>query len=426
MNGPHSFLFVTVDGGGNVTPVLSVVRQLVARGHRVRVLTEPCLQAPVEEIGATFIGFREYFTRADRTVDIFKDWNAGPLKNPAFDNVVFGPARIVAQETQAALRTEPTDVVVADVLMPGALIGAEAEGVRRVSLFHMTDYMPSGDRPPGGLGLAPAQNLLGRWWIRLMSALFAKAINANLPQINTARRAVGLPPVASILELFHKADLRLIQTAAEFDFLSTSAPDNLHYTGPVLDEPDWVTPWHNPWPDTDTRPLVLVSFSSTFMNQGTVLQRIADALAELPVRGLITLGMAMAGQTITVPENVVVVASAPHTQILPQTKLVVTHGGHGTVMRALSHGVPLLCLPMGRDQMDNAARVVHHGVGLKLRSKATSAAIRRAVEMLLTDPGYASHAQEMQKAICQAANGDKAVKQLEQLAAKAHRQLVAA
>ena len=108
------------------------------------------------------------------------------------------------------------------------------------------------------------------------------------------------------------------------------------------------------------------------------MQRVVDALGALPVRGLATLGPALDAGRLRLPANVVACPSAPHAQILPRAAAVVTHAGHGTTIRALSAGVPLLCLPMGRDQNDTAARVVWHGAGLRLSPAARARKIRRA------------------------------------------------
>ncbi len=59
------------------------------------VLTEPCLEAPVKLLGFIFISFKKHFTRTDRKEDICKDWNDKPFENPAFENIVFGPAKII-------------------------------------------------------------------------------------------------------------------------------------------------------------------------------------------------------------------------------------------------------------------------------------------------------------------------------------------
>jgi UDP:flavonoid glycosyltransferase YjiC (YdhE family) len=96
----------------------------------------------------------------------------------------------------------------------------------------------------------------------------------------------------------------------------------------------------------------------------------------------------MEGQNFDVPTNVVIVHSAPHDIVMKQVSLVVTHGGHGTVARALSHGVPLLVIPMGRDQGDNAARVFAHGAGLTLTTDAAKEAIASAVIQLIAKPHF--------------------------------------
>src|SRR5262249_17590959 len=78
------------------------------------------------------------------------------------------------------------------------------------------------------------------------------------------------------------------------------------------------------------------------------------------------LGGVFAPSDFRTPPNVVAVASAPHGAVLPLARAVVAHGGHGTVMKALAHGLPLLCIPLGRDQPDNAVRVLESGAGLRL------------------------------------------------------------
>ena len=88
------------------------------------------------------------------------------------------------------------------------------------------------------------------------------------------------------------------------------------------------------------------------------------------MRGLVTTGPAIPTGSIDAPPNVTVVERAPHSEVLRHASAVVTHAGHGTVLKALAAGVPVVALPLGRDQLDNAARVVHHGAGLRLKPKA--------------------------------------------------------
>jgi hypothetical protein len=225
-----------------------------------------------------------------------------------------------------------------------------------------------------------------------------------------------LSQTQALLEQFHRADLRLIQTCEAFDFPITPRPPNVRYVGPVLDHPDWVGGWESPWRQGDPRPLVVVSLSSTFQNQRDVIRRIVSALGTMEVRGLVTLGPSMAGDTLDLPDNVITVASAAHTLVFPLADAVVTHAGHGTVLRALAHGLPLLCLPMGRDQDDNAARVVARGAGLRLRPSANPTRIAYALQRLLRSPDYRERAQRLARTIQEDVSADRVVQELESVA----------
>mgnify|MGYP000394340075 CR=1 FL=1 len=413
-----SFLFVTWNGGGNVPPVLGLAANLVARGHYVRVLTEPCLKEAVAATGADFKAFKKYFDRIDGTVDIIQDWDAKLFTIPSVENVLIRPASYVATETLALLRDGTVDVVVADFMMIGSLIAAEAEGIKRVALFHMPEYLPGPGRPPGGMGLLPSNSLIGRIRDKVLSKVFNRVINQYLSPINSLRKTLNLPTYRSLLEVFHQADLRLIQTSKVFDAPITPAPSNVRYVGPVLDDPSWADSKGTLWPESDTRPLVVVSLSSTFQNQYSVLQRIIKAVTEMDIRCLITLGPAMSKESFQLPDNVIALASIPHSQIFPLADAVITHAGHGTVMRALAYGLPLVCMPMGRDQLDNATLTEHHGAGLKLSSNARSNQITKAVHRVLEEKVFAKNAQLLQKCILADAKAGLAVSELEYLAAK--------
>lgn len=195
-------------------------------------------------------------------------------------------------------------------------------------------------------------------------------------------------------ELFHTADLRIIQTSKSFDFPIVPAPGNVWYSGPILDDPDWAAEDPTQWSKADNRPLVVITFSSTFQNQKQVIQNCIYALSKLDVQGLVTLGPAMESEIFDIPSlNVKAIANASHARIFPDASCIITHAGHGTVMRALVNGIPLVCLPMGRDQGDNAAKVVYHGAGINLSKGASSNEIKKAVSKIISNPTYRLNAE---------------------------------
>jgi MGT family glycosyltransferase len=162
--------------------------------------------------------------------------------------------------------------------------------------------------------------------------------------------------------------------------------------------PDW-------WDDRDA-PLVYVTF-------GTVLGGMAEAsasfgvvleaLAELPVRVLLTTGRAIDPAAFgTLPPNVHAERWIPQADVLAHARVVVCHGGSGTTLGAIAAGVPLVIVPLFADQRDNAAAVESAGAGIAVEAvgAAATATIRvltreddeeriwDAVATVLADPSY--------------------------------------
>ena len=164
--------------------------------------------------------------------------------------------------------------------------------------------------------------------------------------------------------------------------------------------------------------MVLVSLSSTVMGQEGLLQRAADALGQLPVHALVTTGPAVDPAVIRAPQNVSVRRWVRHADVLPSCAAVVTHGGHGTVLKALAAGVPLVIAPLGRDQPDNAARVICARAGLRVRKTADIATLQRAIGRVLDDDRYRDAARHMAQILAAERDDELVVDELERAAAE--------
>jgi UDP:flavonoid glycosyltransferase YjiC (YdhE family) len=97
---------------------------------------------------------------------------------------------------------------------------------------------------------------------------------------------------------------------------------------------------------------------------------------------------------------------------------MITHGGHGTVMKALIAGVPLVVVPLGRDQPDNAGRVVYAGAGIRLRRNASASTLQTAIGRVIEDPRYRAAARRMAARLASERDDNRAVDELEQVAAR--------
>jgi UDP:flavonoid glycosyltransferase YjiC (YdhE family) len=170
---------------------------------------------------------------------------------------------------------------------------------------------------------------------------------------------------------------------------STSpAPDTHRFRAapaPVQPLPDW-------WAGSDA-PLVYVSFGSAAAGNGffpAIYRGAADALAEEPVRVLMTLGTEVDPLALgPVPENVHVERWVPQGAVMPHAAAMVGHGGSGSTLIAMAAGLPLAVVPLFADQPINAARVAALGAGLALDGVDSLAT---AVRSLLAVPSYRSSA----------------------------------
>ncbi len=418
---PRRFLFTHWEGGGNTPPIVSVVRRLVARGHEVRMLSDPCNRADFEATGASFSPWIRAPHRFDKSSasDPMRDWEARTpvdMMKRLSDYLFVGSALTRAQDALDEVNRFHPDVIATSEMLLGVMAAAESAKIPCVALSSNIYVFPLPDLPAFGPGFLPARGPLGRLRDKIVRAMARRTFGKGTATFNQARAALGLAPVSHPFDQLQNLSRHLVLTSAAFDFPTKFLPPTVIYTGPELDDPDWVEPWQSPWKAEDTRPLVLVGFSSTFQDQGRSLQRVIDALGSLPVRAVVTTGPAIDIASLNAGPNVHLCRSAPHNQLLRLAALVITHAGHGTVIRALAAGVPMLCMPMGRDQNDNAARVFARGTGLRLSPKAARAKIRDAVEQLLHDPTYKQRAQELGQQITRDAMESPAVDILEDVA----------
>ncbi len=407
---------------GNAPPQLALTRLLVERGHEVRVLAHRAARERVEGTGAQFVEFRRTLPDMDMAQpenDVLRDWEAHTKLGAALrlrDNLL-GLLLDTARDCAEQLDGWPADVVVLDWMLPGAAIAAESASVPAVALVHCPYPLPVDGVPPLGNGLRPMAGPFGRMRDRLLNRATRRLFASGLPMLNHARAEQGLEPLKDWSAQLLGVEAIYVMTAPELDFSSKGAlPANVSYVGPAF-EP-FTGEWHNPWPDTNRDLLVLVSFSTSYMKQAKSVQRVLDALAPLPVRVLLTTGPALDTAHLRIPANTLAVSFLPHRKVLPDTSLVIAHGGWQTINAALADGVPLLCIPGGRDQPDNAARVVLANAGLRARQSTPPRKLRQMIATALEDPTLKHGARAMATALARSDGAATIAQRLEHLAVR--------
>ena len=165
--------------------------------------------------------------------------------------------------------------------------------------------------------------------------------------------------------LLDRGDLVLVTCPESLDLPAPERSVPVRYVGPLLEPPGADAGWRPPGAD-DGRPLVVAGLGTTVMDELPVLQRVVAALGAAPVRGIVTLGDHLDPDDLEPPDDVLLTSYVRHAALLPWASAVVTHAGLGTVLAGLAHGLPLVCLPLGREQPANAEAVARVGAGVVL------------------------------------------------------------
>jgi MGT family glycosyltransferase len=329
--------------------------------------------------------------RAIGTDSLAARFEAAGITYVARDVLVEWDPAALARDVQAEASAH-ADVVVSDYMLPGALCGAEAAGRPSVALVHTLHAANLDDTG----GLHPMQ------------------MAATVDGIATVRAGLGLPAIATFGALLDRADLVMVTSPESLDVPLPDRPDNLRFVGPVLEEPGDDAGWRPPGVD-DGRPLVAVGFGTTPMDEVPVLQRALSALADAPVRVLATIGDHVDRDGLEVPPNAEVVGYVRHAALLPWASAVVCHGGLGTVLASLAHSLPLVCVPLGREQPQNADAVVRVGAGVRVNPARIESDLRTAVVRAVGDLELRAGAARLALEIDELVGADAAVHALEQL-----------
>jgi UDP:flavonoid glycosyltransferase YjiC (YdhE family) len=389
---------------GNAPPQLALTHRLIQRGHEVRVLAHEAARGRVQRTGAEFVPFKRAYPALDMTrpeTDPLHDWDVRTRLGAGLrvrENILFGLLADTARDCAEALEEWPAQAIAFDWMLPGAALAAEAAGLPAVALVHCPFPIPTLGAPPLGSGLRPMSGPLGGARDRVLLALIGRFFAAGLPALNAARAEHGLGPLTDWYAQLRTVREIAVMSAPELDFSSRARlAENVRYVGPAF-EP-FHEPWRSPWPADNEDPLVVISFSTSYMNQRAAVQRVLDAVAPLRVRALLTTGPALDPSSLRIHANTHATSFVAHRSVFPHASLVITHAGWQTVNAALADGVPIICIPGGRDQHDNALRVLAAGAGVRAGKHTSPRRLARMITRALDDPELKRGAQRMARAL---------------------------
>lgn len=381
-------LFTFAGGSGHFEPLRPIARAAAAAGHTIAFAAQPALVPVVKAAGfATFSTAGSTFSSEPQRlpllpVDLEREQRA--LRE--------GFARRLARQRADALLATceewRPDLLVCDETDFGAMVAAER------------------------LGLPYASVLV----IAAGSFVRKEVVGEALAEL---RAAHGLPPDPELTML------------SRYQVLSPFPPS---YRDPAFPLPATaysirpLTPTPAPAQPALPRPLALPDAPTIYFTLGTVFnvesgdlfERVLAGLATLPINAIVTVGRELDPAIFEPqPPNIQILRYIPLETTLPHCAAVISHGGSGSVIGALAHGLPMVLLPMGADQPQNAGRCAELGVAQVLDVVvATPDDVREALMRVLDDPSYRQRAERLRDEISSLPPPEQAVPLLERLVLK--------
>ena len=356
-------ILATAGAGGDLQPLVSATLALRERGHRSVFLGDSSVERTLRGSGTEVEVLPPALDLGPRMIGAIREAMAATGGDPA----AAGP---LVQEAMTAWARDVT--------------GPTADAVRR---FRPNAVLTS------LFGVEALQLLSPRVPWAVVNSTFALGGEPERPlEEDFGPRAV--PLVVRYRSLRGSASLVLHATDPVFDFGGARLPSHHAYVGPLgIWEPD---PGPVPGLDEPGEPWVLVTISSQLQDDLELADAALAALEDRPVRVLLTLGPGHdRSELASVPPNARVESVVSHAQVLRRAVVLLSHAGHGSVMKALWHGRPMVLVPWGRDQPGVAARAEALGVAVVVPPAPVSVqTLSSAVESVLGDERMRRRARE--------------------------------
>lgn len=405
---------------GDLFPYIGLGLALKRRGHSPVVATSVGYRGEIEREGIEF-------AEAGPAID-----TSSPLAQELYERVMDprkGSEVIVAEllmpklrETYAQLRAaiEGAALLVNHPITYAGPIVAEQARVPWIStVLAPLLFFSAGDPPV--LPTAPRLNdipLVGPWLAHTILRLARPTLRRWVEPVERLRAELGLPRAGhpmiegqfsphGTLALFSR-----VLAQPQLDW-----PPNVTVTGTVFyNAPEPLETQLEEFLGVGEPPVVFTLGTSAVGAAGGFYHESVAAAAKLGVRAVLLTGGFAQNRPDNIPPNVLLVDRAPHQLLFPRASVVVHQCGAGTTAQALRSGHPMLLVPHGHDQFDNARRVRKLGVARTLLPKEYRAErVARELRALLDEPRYRERAAAVSIVVREERGAEAAVAVIERL-----------
>lgn len=352
----------------HVLPSLEIIRELVARGHRVTYANDPAVADRIADTGAELVPCTSVLPFADN------DWPDDPI---AVSDLFLDDAVQTLPQLRAAYDRDPADLYLYDIGAYAARALAESQGR---PLMQLSPTFVAWDGYDEEIA-AHLRKLPGADAYRAKFAHWLAGCGATTTDVD----AFSGPPARA---------LALIARSMQ-PYADKVDPDTVTFVGPCFDARADADSWTRP---AVVENVLLISLGSAYTRQPEFYRQCVEAYGNLPGWHIVLqIGKYTDPQEIgDIPSNVEVHSWVPQRAILEHADAFVTHAGMGGCGEGLLAGVPMIAVPQGAEQFMNADRLVELGVARRVDTPdATAERLRAALNELVTDTEVARRSAQL-------------------------------
>ncbi|MFD1773064.1 macrolide family glycosyltransferase [Paenibacillus rhizophilus] len=385
---------INIPAFGHVNPTLAVVSELVQRGYKVTYPATEKFILVVKETGASVLPYHSATTDLLDQLNHVKEINE--VMSIHSENL---PMRFLEEAISTYYQLEQMyaddlpDLILFDFMALAGKLFAAKHGIEAVRLY---------------------SSYANNEHVSTLHDVSDEIKNELASKLNAFSEKEGITGV-SFMELFTPEKLNITFMPRAFQLKGELFDERFLFVGPSIGKRSYDESL--PIDGNNDRPVMLISLGTIFNPWPEFYKMCIEAFRDSNWQVVMSTGSKISPESLgEIPDNFIVRHQVPQLEILPHTRLFITHGGMNSTMEALSCGVPLVVIPQMFEQEITARRVSELGLGHHfLPDEVTVQALQTSVQEVSEDEQLKRRVYDMQKNIQEAGGAKKAADAIEKL-----------
>ncbi|MCR3760573.1 glycosyl transferase [Clostridium felsineum] len=383
-------LFISIAGHGHINPTIGIVRELMNRGEKVTYIAGEEFRNKVEEIGAEFIGHKNFnmANRVGGSLSLISDKvSLDTIMKSDFSNMILDVIETFKEIIEAVFNSKDRfDYIVYDSTF---IFGVEMGRVLNIPAISSTTTFGINEtilkKVVEKLSLSGLMGVLNNHSILDFARYLEESFHMKFPK--------------TLGEVVRQGTINFVYTSRYFQPYNESFDESYKFIGPsIIDRKEAIEfNINNP----ENKKVIYISLGTIFNNSLEFYENCFKAFGDMNVQVIMSVGKKVDIKTFKdIPSNFEVFNYVPQLEVLKNTDIFITHGGMNSTNEGLYYDIPLILIPQFADQPIVAKRVAELGAGVVIeKSEVTPGKLKQAVENILYNDGFKTGSKKLGKSL---------------------------